>query len=129
MRIAYLTQVGPSPTHTDTLLPERMTDALAKRGHEILIIAASDREYIHQIRRSNITIVQLRSFKSLLFMGQQPVFLPIPRILQTLHGFRPDIIYMDMTSSMNWIGHVYSFFSHIPTKRTPQSQVRATEQN
>jgi len=129
MRIAYLTQLHPSSTRTDINLPTHMTEAMANRGHKVLVIAASDREYTYHIYRNNITIVQLRSFKCPLFIGQQPVFLPFPIILQALYNFRPDILYMDRANSMNWIGSVYSLFSHIPTKSTPQHEMEITEQN
>jgi hypothetical protein len=56
------------------------------------------------------------------------MFLPFPMILQSLYQFRPDIIYMDAASSMNWIGYVYSFISHIPTKPTPQAQIKFADQ-
>jgi hypothetical protein len=127
MRIAYLTQVHPSPDRTDIDLPPQTTEALAKRGHHVLVIAASDREYTYHIYRNKITIVQLRSFKCPLYIGQQPVFLPFPTILQTLYRFQPDIVYMDMASSVNWIGYLYSFFFHIPTKSTPQGQIKVAE--
>ena len=126
MRIAYLTRVLPYPTRADIALPAEMTEVMAKRGHQILVIAASDREYSYHIYRNNITIIQLRSFRCPLFIGKQPVYLPFPIILKTLYGFQPDIIYMDMASSMNWIGHVYSFFLRIPTRSTPLQQVKAS---
>lgn len=129
MRIAYLTQLHPFPGCTDIALPPQMTEAMAKRGHQVLVIAASDREYSYHIYRNNMTIVQLRSFKCPLFIGQQPAFLPFPTIFQSLHRFHPDILYMDTSSSMNWIGYVYSFFSHIPTKSTPGTQVKVVGQN
>lgn len=74
-------------------------------------------------------IVQLRSFKCPMFIGQQPVFLPFLTILQSLHKFHPDIIFMDISSSMNWIGYLYSFFFHIPTKPTPAQQTAVIGQN
>lgn len=129
MHIAYLTQVRSSPVETDIILPAQMSEALAKRGHQVLVIAASDRKYSYNIYRNNITIVQLRSFKCPLFIGRQPVCLPILAILQSLYTFRPDVIYMDMANSMNWIGHVYAFFAHVPVKPTPQLQVQVTEGN
>jgi hypothetical protein len=128
MRIAYLTPVRPTPAHADTLLPGQMTDALAKRGHKVLVIAASEGEFTHEIYRNRISIVQLRSFKCPFFVGHQPVLLPFPKILQSLYRFRPDIIYMDAACSMNWIGYVYSLFSHIPTRSTPQRQ-KISERN
>ena len=128
MRIAYLTQLHPSSTDTDIDLPTHMTEAMASRGHKVLVIATSDREYTYHIYRNNITIVQLRSFKCPLFIGQQPVLMPFPVILKTLYNFQPDILYMDRANSMNWIGSVYSFFSHIPTKSTPQHTMEITKQ-
>jgi len=129
MHIAYLTQLLPSSNNTDIILPAKMTEALADRGHKVLVIAVSDRDYSYHIYRNNITIVQLRSFKCPLFFGQQPVFLPSLLILQSLRQFSPDIIYMDTASSMNWIGYIYSLFWHIPTKPTPQEQIKFADQN
>lgn len=119
MRIAYLTQIHPSPDHVDIRLPARMTEALAKGGHKVLVIAASEGVFTHEICRDRIPIVQLRSVKCPLFLGHQPVLLPLSNILGSLYRFRPDVIYMDAACSMNWIGYVYSLFSHIPTRSTP----------
>ena len=118
MRIAYLTRLYPPIVNTSAILTPQTTEAMAQRGHQILIIAASDREYTYHIYRDNITIVQLRSLKCRLFIRQQPLFLPFAVILQSLYGFRPDIIYLDSSNSINWAGYVYSFFLHIPTKLT-----------
>jgi len=126
MRIAYLTYHYPPIVNASRILTQQTTKAMAKRGHQILIVAASDREYTYHIYRDNITIVQLNSFKCPLYLGGQPLFLPFPIILKTLSGFRPDIIYMDSASSMNWIGYVYSFFSDIPTRPTPTQQEEST---
>ncbi|HSG45913.1 MAG TPA: hypothetical protein VLA72_22460 [Anaerolineales bacterium] len=126
MRIAYLTYLYPPIANTSEILTPQTTKAMANRGHQILIIAASDREYSYHIYRDNVTIVQLNSFKCPFFIGEQPLFLPFPIILKTLYNFRPDIIYMDRASSMNWIGHVYSFFLNIPTKPTPTHQGHPT---
>lgn len=129
MRIAYLTQIHPSTDSADIALPPHMTEAMAKCGHQVLVITAGDRKYSYHIYRDNITIVQLRSFKCPLLIGQQPVFLPFPVILQSLYRFHPDIIYMDTANSMNWIGHVDSFFFHVPTRPTPVRPMKVVEQN
>ena len=129
MRIAYLTQLHPSPKRADITLPPQMTEAMAKRGHQVLVVAASDKEYSYNIYRNNITIVQLRSFKCPRFIRQQPVFLPFPIILQSLCKFQPDIIYMDIPDPMNWIGYLYSFFFHVPVRSTPGGQIKIIEQN
>ena len=120
MRIAYLTQLHLPSTRTDITLPVHMVEAMANRGHRVLVIVASDRDYSYHIYRNNMIILQLRSFKCPLFFGQQPVFLPFPNIFQTLYNFQPDILYMDKINSMNWIGFVYSIFSHTPVRSTPQ---------
>ena len=129
MRIAYLTQLHPSPNRTDITLPPQMTEAMAKRGHQVLVMAASDKEYSYNIYRNHITIVQLRSFKSPWFIRQQPVFLPFPIILQCLYKFQPDIIYMDIHDPMNRIGYLYSFLFHVPVRSTPGGQIKIIEQN
>ena len=129
MRIAYLTQTYPSPSHTDIAIPPQMTEAMAKRGHQVLVIAASNREYSYHIYRNNITVLQLCSFKCPLFIRQQPVFLPFPTILDSLYRFRPDILFMDVDSTINWIGYVYSFFFNVPIRPTPRPQVKVVEQN
>lgn len=129
MRIAYLTQLHSPPARADIILPAQMMETMAKRGHKVLVIAASDREYSYHIYRNNIIIVQLCSFKCPLFIGQQPIFPPFPIILQSLYRFQPDIIYLDTANSMNWIGHVYSLFSRIPIRSTPQRHRKVTEQN
>lgn len=129
MRIAYLTQTYPSPNRTDIAIPAQMTETLAKRGHQVLVIAVSNQEYSYHIYRNHVTVLQLRSLRCPLFIRQQPVFLPFPTILLSLCRFQPNLLYMDPASSMNWIGIVYSFLFHIPTRSTPQPQIKVVEQN
>jgi hypothetical protein len=129
MRIAYLTQSYPSPSRTDIAIPPQMTETMSKRGHQVLVIAVSNQEYSYHIYRNNITVLQLRSLKCPLFICQQPVFLPLSTILQSLYRFQPDLLYMDIASSMNWIGYVYSFLFHVPTRSTPQPQIKVVEQS
>lgn len=124
MRIAYLTQSHSTSTRIDITLPTHMVEAMANRGHRVLVIVASDKDYSYHIYRNNMIILQLRSFKCPLIFGQQPVFLPFPNIFQSLYNFQPDILYMDKINSMNWIGFVYSFFSHTPVRSTPQHQMK-----
>ena len=129
MRITYLTQTYPSSNRADITIPAQMTEAMTKRGHQVLVIAVSNQEYSYHIYRNNITVLQLRSLKCPVFIRQQPIFLPFLTILQSLYRFQPDILYMDVTSSMNWIGYVYAFIFRIPTRSTPQPQIKAVEQN
>lgn len=129
MRIAYLTQIHPSPSRIDIRLPAHMIETLAERGHKVLVIAASEGEFTHEIHRNRSAVVRLRSFKCPLFLGHQPVLLPFQTILQMLYKFQPDVIYMDVASSMNWMGHVYSLFLHIPTRSTPQIRIKASKRD
>ena len=77
MRIAYLTQSYPPMISGAAILVERLAKSMARRGHQVLVIAASDKAYPYRSYQENLTVVRLRSVHNPLRVGQR--FLVYPR--------------------------------------------------
>ena len=61
MRIAYLTQSCPPMISGAALVVERLAKSMAERGHQVLVIAASDKNYPYASYQENLTLLRLKS--------------------------------------------------------------------
>jgi 1,2-diacylglycerol 3-alpha-glucosyltransferase len=118
MRIAYLTQSYPPMISGAAGVVRQLSEAMAQRGHEVLVIAASDKENPYHTYRKNLTIRRLRSFVNPLRVGQRLILHPRPATLRALKIFRPDIIHTHEPLQMGGIGLAYARCAHIPITLT-----------
>jgi 1,2-diacylglycerol 3-alpha-glucosyltransferase len=114
MRIAYLTQSYPPMISGAAILVERLAKSMAARGHQVLVIAASDKVAAYNSYQENLTIVRLRSVHNPLRVGQRFLFYPRFKILRALKGFCPDIIHTHEPLLMGQLGLEYARHSSIP---------------
>lgn len=118
MRIAYLTQSYPPMISGAAGVVRQLAEAMAQRGHQVLVIAASDKENPYHTYRKNLTIRRLRSFNNPLRVGQRLILHPRPATLRALKIFRPDIIHTHEPLQMGGIGLAYARHAHIPITLT-----------
>jgi len=118
MRIAYLTQSYPPMISGAALSAQHTAEAMAKRGHQVLVIAASDRENPYHTYTGNLTVVRLRSFNNPLRVGQRLMLSPRRKVLKLLQKFQPDIIHAHEPLQMGWIALEYANHAHIPVTLT-----------
>ncbi len=71
MKIAYLTQSYPPMVSGAALVVEGLAKAMAKCGHHVLVIAASDRSRSYSIQEGNLTVQRLKSLHNPLRVGQR----------------------------------------------------------
>ena len=118
MRIAYLTQSYPPMISGAAISAQQTAEAMANRGHKVLVIAASDREYAYHTYKNNITILRLRSFTNPLRVGQR--FIPNPRyrVMKSLKQFKPDVIHAHEPLQMGALALSYAKHTRIPVTLT-----------
>jgi 1,2-diacylglycerol 3-alpha-glucosyltransferase len=118
MRIAYLTQSYPPMISGAAISAQKTAEAMAKRGHQVLVIAASDREYPYHTYTDNLNVVRLRSFNNPLRVGQRLMLSPRHKVLKLLQKFQPDVIHPHEPLQMGWIALEYAKRAHIPVTLT-----------
>jgi 1,2-diacylglycerol 3-alpha-glucosyltransferase len=93
MRIAYLTQSYPPMISGAAMVVEHLATGMARSGHEVLVIAASDTSHTYVVRKENLTILRLKSVHNPTRVGQR--FTPYSRhsVTSALHEFKPEAIH------------------------------------
>ena len=114
MRIAYLTQSYPPMISGASIAAEQLANGLAKHGHEVLVITASDNGLPCNILNKNLSVIRLRSFRNPMRVKQRFLILPYWSIMKTLRDFRPDIIHTHDPLQMGLIGIRYARIARIP---------------
>ena len=117
MRIAYIAQSYPPMISGAALFVRDLAEGMAARGHQVLVIAASDTGQPYIVERENLKILRLRSFHNPMRVGHR--FLDYPRrdILHALSKFMPDLIHAH-EALISWIGYEYSRQVNIPITLT-----------
>lgn len=118
MRIAYLTQSYPPMISGAAGVVRQLAEAMAQRGHQVLVIAASNNADPYHTYRENLTILHLRSFNNPLRVGQRLILHPRPATLRALKTFQPDIIHTHEPLQMGGIGLAYARRDRIPITLT-----------
>ena len=118
MRIVYLTQSYPPMISGAALVVQQLADAMVKRGHQVLVIAASDKEYPYHTYKDNLTIMRLSSIHNPMRVKQRFLLFPHFTIIKALNKFQPDIIHAHEPLQTAWAGVAYARRHHIPITLT-----------
>ena len=118
MRIAYLTQSYPPMISGAALAVEKLATAMAQRGHQVLVIAASDRTEPYQTYKDNLTVLRLKSIHNPMRAHQRFMLFPHFEIIKALKKFQPDIIHAHEPLQTAWAGITYARRHHIPITMT-----------
>ena len=114
MRIAYLTQSYPPMISGAAILVERLAKAMAGRGHQVLVIAASDQNDSYKTDQENLSVLRLRSIHNPLRVGQRFLLYPRSETLQELRNFYPDIIHSHEPLLLGKLGLEHACSVQIP---------------
>jgi glycosyltransferase involved in cell wall biosynthesis len=93
-------------------------EAMAKRGHQVLVIAASDRNDPYNYYNENLTVLRLRSFQNPMRIGQRLISSPRHDILKALDEFKPDVINAHEGLQVGMIAFRYARKNNIPSTLT-----------
>jgi glycosyltransferase involved in cell wall biosynthesis len=114
MKIAYLTQSYPPMVSGAAIFAGKLAESMAQRGHQVLVIAASDCGVPYLIKSDKLTLLCLRSYPNLMRAGQN-VALPERRsVLRALREFRPDFIHSHDPFQLGLTGVKYARKARIP---------------
>ncbi len=93
MKIAYLAQTYPPMISGQSILTQRLAEGMARRGHAVLVIAASEhgRPYVEE--KASLQVVRLRSSKNPFRVGQRILSWPWREASLELLRFRPDLVH------------------------------------
>jgi 1,2-diacylglycerol 3-alpha-glucosyltransferase len=108
MRIAYLTQSYPPMISGAALVVECLAKAMAERGHQVLVVAASDKSTSCLVEEENLTLLRLRSLHNPLRVGQRFLVYPRRSVLKALREFDPEIIHVHEPLQLGWLGLEYA---------------------
>ena len=114
MRIAYLTQSYPPMISGAAILVERLAKSMAMQGHQVLVIAASDRGAAYISYAENLTEMRLRSLHNPFRVSQRFLLYPRFKVLQALKDFGPDIIHTHEPFMLGKLGLEHARRSDIP---------------
>jgi Glycosyltransferase len=96
------------------LVVERLAKSMAERGHQVLVIAASDKNYPYTSYQENLTILRLKSIHNSLRVGQRFLLYPRLKILKALNEFCPNIIHTHEPLLLSQLGLEYAHSTRIP---------------
>ncbi|MGA9398516.1 MAG: glycosyltransferase [Anaerolineaceae bacterium] len=94
MRIAYLTQSYPPMISGTANVVCTLAESMSARGHDVLVIAASDRNTAYRIYGPNLTIMRLKSHRNPFRVGQRFISWPSREITSALKDFSPDVVHL-----------------------------------
>jgi len=118
MRIAYLTQSYPPMISGAALVAQQLAEAMAERGHQVLVIAASDKERPYHTYKDNLTILRISSFNNPLRVGQRLISYPRRATMRALRRFQPDIIHAHEPIQMGMLALEYARRAKVPVTIT-----------
>lgn len=111
---------------TDTYLPEKngvvisinnFSEILAKRGHEILIIAPKYKGYADE-KKTGITVVRYPAFS---FTSNKATKVAFPKtidLVKKLRNFKPDLIHIQTPASLGIVGIIMAKLLKVPNIQT-----------
>ncbi len=118
MRIAYIAQSYPPMISGAAMFAQQLAEGMAQRGHQVLVIAASDKSYTYVIQKENLRILLLQSVHNPMRVGQRFLVYPRFTMLKTLREFSPDLIHSHDALQLGMIGLGYAKRQHVPIALT-----------
>jgi glycosyltransferase involved in cell wall biosynthesis len=97
---------------------QQVARGMAQRGHQVLVIAASDRSNAYCEKNGNLTTLRLASLHNPLRVGQRFLLYPNCEIWKALREFQPDMIHTHEPAQMGIIGARYAKCAQIPIALT-----------
>jgi glycosyltransferase involved in cell wall biosynthesis len=118
MRIAYLTQSYPPMISGAALVVKNLATGMAGAGHDVLVIAASDKSRTYVVQKENLTVLRLKSVHNPTRVGQR--FTPYSRrsVTNALHEFRPEAIHSHEPMPISLPAIRYAGEMNVPTVLT-----------
>ena len=114
MKIAILSQSYPPMISGAALFSCHLAEYLADRGHEVLVMAASNQRKPYCQQRGNLKIVRMRSYSNPLRVGQRFLLWPAIEVRTALNEFTPDVIHLNDPFQLSNFALTYAHQAGIP---------------
>jgi len=118
MRIALVNQAYPPMISGVSFFIQYLAEGMADRGHDLLVVAASESGVENQSRQDRLEIVRLKSSPNPLRANHHYVSWAYRRLLKILADFRPDVIHLHDASTIGLAGVLAGKKLGIPTALT-----------
>ena len=76
------------------LVAQRLARGMARRGHAVLVLAASDHGAAYARDEAGVRVARLRAYHNPARVGQHFVLWPGTAVAQALRAFRPDVVHL-----------------------------------
>jgi glycosyltransferase involved in cell wall biosynthesis len=114
MKIAVLTQSYPPMVSGAALFAQNLAQAMACRGHQVLVLTSSERERPYRVEEANLTVMRQRSHHNPWRVGQRFMLWQNHQIDLALSEFKPDILHLHDPFQLAWAAISYSQRADIP---------------
>ena len=94
MKITYVCQSYPPMISGAALMVQRLAEGIASRGHEVLVVTASDRQRAYTDSTAGLKLARLRSFPNPVRVDQRFLLWPRREIAAELQAFHPDVLHL-----------------------------------
>ncbi len=94
VRIAYLTQSYPPMVSGAAITVERLAAGMAGRGHQVLVLAASDEPWPYRFEKDGLIIDRMRSHRNPARANQRFLAWPSRQVRMKLQAFRPHLVHL-----------------------------------
>jgi glycosyltransferase involved in cell wall biosynthesis len=118
MKIAYLTQAYPPMINGVAISVQQQALGMASRGHEVLVLCASETGKPTVEQQPNLRVVGLRAIRNPFREDQHATLIPFRSILRELRDFEPDLIHLHDPFATAWAGIVAGHRLGIPLLHT-----------
>lgn len=118
MKILQICQSYPPMISGAALTAARLAEGLTQEGHEVFLIAASDRRDGYSTQNGRLRIERLPSHHNPARVGQRFLLWPYGRIRQLIATFNPDIIHLHEPLALGFCGVKVGRRLNIPTLLT-----------
>ena len=118
MRIAYLVQAYPPMISGAAQVAQQLAETMAQRGHQVLVIAASDKRNGYRLQNETLTILRLASIHNPLRVGHRFLFYPQHAVFKALREFQPEVLHAHEGAQMGLLGVRYAKHAQIPVALT-----------
>jgi len=108
MRIAILGQSYPPMISGAALFTSHLAESLAERGHDVLVLAASDNGKPYCQQHGNLTILRLQSYPNPQRVNQRFLLWPANEIKAALQDFSPDVIHLNEPLQLAYFARLYA---------------------
>jgi glycosyltransferase involved in cell wall biosynthesis len=114
MKIAYISQSYPPMISGASIVVKRLAEGMSRRGHTVMVMAASDRGDAYTRQSSNLRVVRLKSIPNPKRAYQQFVPWSFKAIRSQINGFQPDLIHIHDVLMLGVCGLVVGKQMNIP---------------